>query len=122
MTEQRRWNEQQSRTALQYETDFATSRPDPFLEDSTMADSQSDLFSLESFSTQPQDTTMEEAEEIAQQEQMELQALVDLAEQDPEDHEQLPDRSNTPNYDDDDYDSLFMEFIAADPDVDMTSG
>lgn len=65
---------------------------------------------------------MEEAEEIAQQEQMELQALVDLAEQDPEDHEQLPDRSNTPNYDDDDYDSLFMEFIAADPDVDMTSG
>ena len=61
-----------------------------------------------------QDSAMQEAEEIARYEYLELEALADLA---PElGSGPLPDNSGSSTYDDDDYDSLFMEFVMADTD------
>jgi hypothetical protein len=66
------------------------------------------------FVSEPQDSVMLEVEEIAQYEMMELEALVDMA--GPKEPEQVPIRTNSPVYDDADYDSLFMEFISTEQD------
>jgi hypothetical protein len=89
--------------------DLSTSPPE--FEDAMMIGSESNLdqFSIKEAPREQQESIMQEVENIAHQEQMELEALVDLADQDPE---QLPDRFDSANYDDGDYDSLFMEFIA----------
>jgi hypothetical protein len=132
LDEQREWRQRQDHLAQQYAMDLSTA-PSEF-EDLMMTEShtENNLGSMEGLSNDQQDKTMLEVEEIAQQEQMELEALVDLAPQSLNDPEQLPDRSGPPNYDDDDYDSLFMEFITEDTtsvqpsiqhhDVDMGTG
>jgi hypothetical protein len=77
-----------------------------------------------------QDKIMQEADAVAYIEQMELEALVELADQDPMGQEHTTpsaeQQSESPNYDDETYDSLFMEFISADDntsqEMDLTNG
>jgi hypothetical protein len=109
IAEQQRWSDRQAELAQLYATDLSTSPPE--FEDAMMGGSEStqNQSSTEGILIDQQDNIMQEVEDIAHHEQMELEALVDLADQDPE---QLPDRYNSPNFDDCDYDSLFMEFIA----------
>jgi len=109
LAEQERWSERQAQLAQQHAMDLSLSPPE--FEDAMMVGSESNLgqFPTDGSPSEQQDNIMQEVENIAHHEQMELEALVDLADQDPE---QLPDRFDSPNYDDGDYDSLFMEFIA----------
>jgi hypothetical protein len=125
--EQQRWKEQ--RYAQAYEMDLSTiplsnedalmNELDFSLNSSAMADQELD-----------HDKIMEEADTVAQLEQMELEAMMELADQDPmvqDQTAQTPRRkSDSPNYDDDTYDALFVEFISTegtgDLDMDLTNG
>jgi hypothetical protein len=60
---------------------------------------------------------MDEVEMVAQQEKMELEALVELAEQTSMPLQEPPPSSPSTNYDDEEYDTIFMEYISAETEV-----
>jgi hypothetical protein len=126
MAEQERWKE------LRYAQDYHMDVPATILPDEDTSMDEQD-FSLEQSpiyrQQDQQDKIMQEADAVAYIEQMELEALVELADQDPMAQDQrlssTEQRSDSPNYDDEAYDSLFIEFVSADGtshEMDLTNG
>ena len=108
---QKQWEAEQARSAPQIPSD------PPEEDEEYDLPSSSGMMQLSSQPNAPDD----QADEVAQREQEELDALVSLMEDDADGANKLPQNDDLQSQhiwsDDDDYDALFSQFVEQDPDA-----
>jgi hypothetical protein len=112
VAERRQWEEEKSRSAPEYYSDWSISDAED-VEITTSQQSEDDLQpSSSGVPSHAPSAYMEEVEMVAQLEQMELEALVELAQRNSNPSQTPIPSSPLTNYDDEEYDSIFMEYLS----------